>query len=292
MARYASEVVKLAKSWKGRNEADGSHKYIIDIYNSNKPLPRNYKVKYSDAWCATTDSALAIALGYTDIIPIECSCYYMIQKAKEMGIWVENENRVPNLGEFCLYDWDDKSNYASTDNTGSPEHMGVVTEVNVTQGYFIVTEGNYSNAVKDRKIAINGRYIRGFICPKYDAEPVPVTPQPTKSKFNQDVKDFQDAAIKDGFSFPKYGADGDWGDECRAVAKVAIIKERKSNGQWVWKYPNLTKVAQRLLGFTGKAIDGKCGKDTGDGIESFQDERGLVPDRCCGLLTWEELLGV
>lgn len=283
MARYASEVVKLAKSWKGRNEADGSHKYIIDIYNGHKPLPRGYKVKYTDAWCATTDSALAIALGYTDIIPIECSCYYMIQKAKEMGIWVEADDRVPNLGEFVLYDWDDNG---KGDNTGSPEHIGVVTEVNAAQGYFIVTEGNYSNAVKDRKIAINGRYIRGFICPKYDVEPTP------NSEFNQNVKDFQDAAIKDGFSFPKYGADGEWGDECRSVAKQAVIKERKSNGKSVWKYPNLTKLAQKLLGFTGKDIDGKCGKNTGDRIEGFQDSRNLIPDRCCGLLTWEELLDV
>lgn len=294
MGKYASQVVSLVQSWRGRNEADGSHKEIIDIYNNGaKPLPRGYKVKYTDAWCATTTSSVAIELWYTDIVPIECSCYYLIQKAKEMGIWVENENRLPSLGELCLYDWDDKTNYAKTDNTGSPEHIGIVTEVNAEGGYFIVTEGNYSNSVKDRKIAINGRYIRGFICPKYDAEPINLptsTPKPNKKSNN--VKRFQEAAIKDGFEFPKYGADGEWGNECRSVAKVAIVKERKSKGKSVWKYPNLTKLAQELLGFTGKDIDGKFGDKSGDKTEAFQNAKGLIPDRCIGLLTWEELLGV
>lgn len=294
MGKYASQMVSLAKSWIGKNEADGSHKEIIDIYNSYTPRARGYKGEYTDAWCAMTTSALAIALGYTDIVPIECSCYYLIEKAKEMGIWVENENRIPNIGELCLYDWNDKSNFASTDNTGVPEHIGIVTEVNETSGYFIVTEGNYSNAVKERKIAINGRYIRGFICPEYDAEPInlPIKTPTSTSKFNANVKRFQDAAIADGFSFPKYGADGEWGNECRSVAKKAILKERKSNGKSVWKYPNLTKLAQELLGFKGNDIDGKFGVKSGDKTESFQNAKGLIPDRCIGLLTWEELLDV
>ena len=106
------------------------------------------------------------------------------------------------------------------------------------------------------------------------------------------VLEWQNAAIADGFEFPLYGADGQWGDECRGVAKVAIIKERKSDGKWVWKYPNLTKLAQRLLGFTGDDIDGKCGTGTGDRIEAHQKKRGLKPDRCIGLYTWEDLLDV
>ena len=291
MGKYASQMVTLAQSWRGKNESDGSHKYIIDIYNNGaKPLPRGYKVKYTDAWCATTTSALAVELKYTDIVPIECSCYYLIQKAKEMGIWVENENRVPNLGELCLYDWDDKTNYANTDNTGSPEHIGIVTEVNVDGGYFIVTEGNYSNSVKDRKVAINGRYIRGFICPKYDAEPINVpTSTPKPNTKNNNVKRFQDAAIKDGFKFPKYGADGEWGNECRSVAKSAVLKVRKSNGEYVWKYTNLTKLAQELLGVK---VDGKFGSNSEKATKKFQNENGLISDGCIGQLTWEELLGV
>lgn len=166
-----SAVVNLANSWVGKNEADGSYKSIIDIYNSyTGGFPRGTKMQYSWPWCACTWSALAIKLGYTDIMPIEISCYYLIERAKDMGIWIEQDNRVPKIGEAVLYDWEDGTNYASTDNTGNPDHVGVITEVNESAGYFVVVEGNYSNAVKKCTLSINGRYIRGFISPKYDAD--------------------------------------------------------------------------------------------------------------------------
>lgn len=127
-------------------------------------------MEYNWAWCACTWSALAIKLGYTDIMPIEISCYHIIEEAKKMGCWIEQDNRVPKLGEAVLYDWDDGANYKTTDNTGVPEHIGVVVEVNEGTGLFVVTEGNYNNAVKKRTLSINGRYIRGFISPKYDED--------------------------------------------------------------------------------------------------------------------------
>lgn len=73
-----SEIVAQAQSWIGCKEADGSHKKIIDLYNNHKPLARGYKVKYTDAWCATFASACAIAKGYTNIIPTECGCDKLI----------------------------------------------------------------------------------------------------------------------------------------------------------------------------------------------------------------------
>ena len=33
MGFYRNDVVNLVNSWEGRNEADGTHKYIVDIYN-------------------------------------------------------------------------------------------------------------------------------------------------------------------------------------------------------------------------------------------------------------------
>ena len=161
-------VVDLAKSWIGKNEADGSYKTIIDIYNSyTGAMPRGTKMLYSWAWCACTWSALAVKLGYTDIMPIEISCYYLIERAKSMGIWVENDGYTPKPGDAILYDWNDGSNYANYDNTNAPDHVGVVESVNTSAGTFTVIEGNKSNAVGRRTVAINGRYIRGFICPKY-----------------------------------------------------------------------------------------------------------------------------
>ena len=171
-----SAVVALAQSWIGKNEADGSHKTIIDIYNTYLPHPRGYALKYADAWCAGTVSALAIKLGYTDIIPVECSCNKMIELAVSMGIWQENDAYVPSPADFVIYDWDDSG---KGDNTGYPDHIGTVESVNGNT--IIVIEGNYSNSVKRRSLKVNGRYIRGYITPKYDADGTQKNPAGSKT---------------------------------------------------------------------------------------------------------------
>lgn len=179
MGFYRNDVVNLVNSWEGRNEADGTHKYIVDIYNSHLPHPRNTKMQYNWAWCACTWSALAIKLGYTDIMPIEISCYYIIEEAKKMGCWQENDAHIPGLGDGVLYDWDDNG---VGDNTGNPDHIGTVIYVNKESGYMVVMEGNYSNAVKKRTIMINGRFIRGFICPKYTGNGAELPPTQSGGK--------------------------------------------------------------------------------------------------------------
>lgn len=157
-------VVDLALSWLGKKESDGSHREIIDIYNSHRPLARGTRMQYSWPWCACAWSALGIKLGYTDIWPIEISVPYLMDHAKEMGIWIEDDSYIPKPGDAILYDWADTG---KGDNVGSPDHVGVVTYVNSKTGYIEVVEGNYSKACKKRTISINGRYIRGFIVPKY-----------------------------------------------------------------------------------------------------------------------------
>lgn len=165
------KVVDLVKSWEGKKEADGSYKSIIDIYNGYKgKLPRGLKMSYSWAWCACTWSALAIKLGYTAIMPIEMSCYYIVEEAKKMGCWHEADGYTPQIGDAVLYDWQDGSNYAVTDNYGTPDHIGTVIEVYPKEKRFVVMEGNYNDAVKRRTMSVNGRYIRGFITPHYDTD--------------------------------------------------------------------------------------------------------------------------
>ena len=92
-AQARQKIVGIMQGWIGLKRSDRSHAPIIDTYNGNKPLPRGYAVTYNDAYCATTTSAAAIKAGYTDIIPVECSCYYLIEKAKAMGIWTTRERR-------------------------------------------------------------------------------------------------------------------------------------------------------------------------------------------------------
>lgn len=165
MGKYASKVVKQARAWIGRNESDGSHERIIDTYNEHRPLARNYKVKYYDSWCATFVSAVSIQLDYTSIIPTECSCERLIEKFKKIGCWVENENVTPKTGWIIFYDWQDNG---KGDNKGWSDHVGIVEKV--SDGVITVIEGNKDEAVGRRKLNVNGKYIRGYGVPKYDAE--------------------------------------------------------------------------------------------------------------------------
>lgn len=165
MSKYASKMVTQAQIWVGKNEANGTHREIIDIYNTHKPLSRGYKVKYTDSWCATFISALAIKTGMTNIIPTECSCQKQIELFKKLGSWVENENRTPNVGDIIYYDWQDSG---SGDNQGWSDHVGIVEKVSGTT--ITIIEGNINNSVGRRNLQVNGRYIRGYGTPKYDKE--------------------------------------------------------------------------------------------------------------------------
>jgi hypothetical protein len=252
MGKYASEAVKLIQSWVGIKEGSSGHKEILAIYNSQKPLPRGYKMTTKDAWCAATTTAVAVKLGYTDIIPCECSCTKLIEKAKAMGIWVENESVTPKPGWLCIYDWQDNGR---GDNKGAPEHVGMVEKV--SGGQFVVIEGNYSNSVKRRPLEVNGRYIRGFIAPKYDAEVV--QPKPVEEK-----------------------------EEVCSVNIKVLKKGAKGNE---------VKSLQILLNGYGyscgsSGADGSFGPATDKALRAYQKAKGLTVDGVCGPATWSKLLGV
>lgn len=165
MAYSRNVIVNILLGWNGATEGSARHQEIVDLYNTLSPLPRGYRLSYQDAWCAGTWSAAAVKAGYTAIMPVECSCYYLIERAKAMGIWQENDAYIPDPGDAVLYDWNDGANYATTDNQGAPEHVGTVWKVEGNTIYVI--EGNKNDAVGVRQLPVNGRYIRGFICPKY-----------------------------------------------------------------------------------------------------------------------------
>lgn len=159
------KVVETAKKYLGCNEADGSHRKIIDGYNAHKPLARSYKVTYTDAWCATFVSFISIQCGLTDIMPTECGCGAMIELYRKLGRWEENDAYVPKVGDIIMYYWNDNG---AGDCTGYPDHVGIV--VSVSGNTITVIEGNRSNRVAYREIAVNGRYIRGFCLPKYSSK--------------------------------------------------------------------------------------------------------------------------
>lgn len=173
MSCTREEIVNEAKKYIGFNESNGTYKTIIDGYNEITPLPRGYRVKYSDPWCATFISFVAKKCKALDIIPAECSCGKMLLKAHDMGIFNENDTYSPNLGDIVLYDWSDNG---KGDCTGYPDHVGIVSRLSKTS--FTVIEGNKSNAVSTRTLGYNARYIRGWILPNYASNPNS-TVQPT-----------------------------------------------------------------------------------------------------------------
>ena len=250
MSKLASKVVEQAQAWLGKNENDGSHREIIDVYNRHKPLARGYKVSYTDAWCATFVSAVAIQLGYTDIIPTECSCNKMIELLQKIDSFVEDDSLVPSPGWILFYDWDDSG---KGDNTGRSDHVGIVEKV-LADGKIAVIEGNYKNAVTRRTISVNGKYIRGWGVPKYDAEVEPVENKKgvctvevsilKKGSKGNEVKSMQILLIGYGFSCGSYGADGSFGSA------------------------------------------------TDTALRAFQKANGLSVDGICGPKTWSKLLGI
>lgn len=157
-----NKAVQTAQAWLGCKESNGTHKQIIDLYNSAKPLPRGHKVQYNDAWCATFVSAVGIAAGLSAIILRECGCGAMIDLYKAAGRWQENDAYVPSVGDVIFYDWQDTG---KGDNTGYPDHVGLVCSVSGST--IKVIEGNKNNAVEYRNMVVNGRYIRGYGLPDY-----------------------------------------------------------------------------------------------------------------------------
>lgn len=161
-------VVNIMRSWLGRSEANGKFRDIIDLYNTQKPLPRGYKLQYDDEWCAATVTAAGIQAGLEDIIFGECSCSRMVARYQKAGRWMEDDAYKPQIGDIVMYRWDDGTNYATTDNTSSPNHVGMVAEVNGR--VLTIIEGNKGQKVATRSLFVNGRYIRGYCLPDYKSK--------------------------------------------------------------------------------------------------------------------------
>ena len=168
-------------------------------------------------------------------------------------------------------------------SSGGIVHTGIVYKVDST--YVYTVEGNTSSGsgvvangggVFEKKYKLSYKYIAGYGRPEYDEE--------KKAVYKPTVLEWQKAAVKDGFDFPKYGTDGAWGSECASVAKKAIVKKRLT-----YTNKNLTKIVQKVVGVTA---DGLCGADTEKAITAYQKKHGLAADGEVGLNTWKVMLGI
>lgn len=255
MATSREKIVALAQTWLGRHESDGSHKMIIDTYNKIKPLPRGYKVRYTDEWCATTISALAYTLGALDIIPAECSCSKMIEGFKALGCWMESDSYTPKPGDIMFYDWQDSG---KGDNAGSPDHVGIVEKVEGKQ--ITVIEGNKGEAVARRYLQVNGRYIRGYGLPKYI----------TTTNNNKPTTNVNEVKVMIELTQLSKGMTG---PQVKTLQRLLIALGFKMKDGW------------RTYG-----VDGSFGQATKNAVINFQNARGLDPDGVVGPATWNALL--
>lgn len=252
-----NKYVSTAESYLGVEKYSARHHEIVGLYNSKKPLPRGYALQDKDDWCAGFASAMAIKAGIADIFPCEVSCYYIVENAKKMGIWVENDAYTPKPGDCILYDWDDSG---KGDCKGGSDHIGIVRYVK--DGYINVIEGNTQGSkVATRKIAVNGKYIRGFICPKFAS--IATEKESTKVTINNI-----------GMKTLRKG-DADEGD----------------NGD----VHTLQRILRQLgyVGIDGELIevDGKFGENTEFAVKKFQKNRGSkLRDGIVGIWTWTKLL--
>ena len=269
-SQLRTQIVDRAKSWAGRKEADGSHREIIDVYNSIDPLPRGYRMTYSDPWCAAFVSACAQVLGLTKTVFPECGCIPMINLYKQHGRWMEDDAYIPQPGDVIFYDWEDSG---VGDNVGASDHVGLVTGVD--GGVISIIEGNCGNAVRYTARKINSRYIRGYGLPDYASmadgieEPPGVVIIP-----DEDTSSDADASPSPG------------GEGCCMVELPVLM---------VGDVGEAVRAAQILLEKRGfkcgwMGCDGEFGDKTQSAVGKFQRSRGLETDGVIGPLTWAALI--
>ena len=157
MAKTVSTYLNTCKKYLGCKESNGTHKKIIDIFNSSKL--KSFSLSYDDAWCAGYVSAMAIESCCDDIIPISANCDEMYNKGKIMGIALYPNSWSPKAGDIVFYDWD---------LNGELDHVGIIESVN--RMYIHVIEGNKNNSVSYRDINYKNKTITKILRPRYIKE--------------------------------------------------------------------------------------------------------------------------
>ena len=258
-------VVSLALDYLGCNERDGTHRPIIAMYNTIRPLPRGYAMTYTDPWCAAFPSAIGQELGFGDILLPECSCDAMINLYKAKGRWVEDDGYKPIIGDLVMYDWEDNG---IGDNRGSADHVGIIYAVTPTT--ITVIEGNISDSVDFREIPINGKFIRGYCVPDYEGAGGSVSAEAPATSLAPDSGAEVDSAPTTSVKLQQIS----YGNKGSCVEAMQILLIGYGFG----------------CGIDG--ADGEYGEKTGNALRMFQIDRNLEADGICGKETWRALLGV
>ena len=294
---YASKVIEVALQDIGYLEKKSNANLYHKTYNAgyNNYTKYAYELdkikgfyngkKNGYPYCAVAvDNWQVRAFGVEDMKRITfhtiygAGCTWCAKQYKAVG----RLYKTPKAGDEAFF----------KDKNGDYYHTGLVEKVDDKYVYTIEANTSDVEAVIDnggatcrKKYPINSTYI-DYGRPLYDEEPKEevVKTETTNPKYSSTIYNWQKSAMADGFKFPKFDADGEWGDECIAVAKKAICKKRT-----VYKYQNLTKIVQKAVGVTQ---DGKFGKDTEKAVILYQRKKGLEDDGVVGYNTWKKILGV
>lgn len=176
------KIVEIAQSYVGIDESSLAFKKLIDQYNEDKPLPRGTKMLYDWEWCACFVSSVFIQAGMQAAIAKEISTYYMLEGFKKIGRWVEDDAYEPEPADIIMYSWKDDG---KGDNKLPPDHVGIVEKKVSRAGkvYIVVIEGNKGKKCDRREIQLNGRYIRGYCIPNFEAIEGIYKPKETKESY-------------------------------------------------------------------------------------------------------------
>lgn len=136
MTTTVATILNEARQYIGVTGGSERHHFIIDTYDSVKPLPVGYLVTYDDDWCDTFVSFLAIRTNSTDIIGRECGVQRHIDIFKQKGIWIEDGTITPKVGDIITFNWDS----SNQPNDGFADHIGIVESV--SNGIITTIEGN------------------------------------------------------------------------------------------------------------------------------------------------------
>ena len=259
MGVTAKQILDVMRSWLGLSRSKGTHKPIIDLYNSHYPLARGYKASYADDYCDITVSAAFIKLNVVDLIGgTECGVEEHINLFKKKGIWNEDGKITPKPGYIICYNWDT----SIQPNDGYADHIGIVESVDTKAKTMVVIEGNTNGGVVGRRtIPIGWGYIRGYAVPKY-----------ADSDTKADNKSNTETGGT-GYMFEvKTVQSGSTGNDVKLLQRLL-----KSNGCKGKDGKNLT-------------IDGSCGSNTVYAIKEYQKKKKLGVDGCAGNATWKSIL--
>ena len=162
----AQKVVDIAMKYLGCTQGSAKQKELIRIFNTVKP--QGYTASWRDPWCAEAWSAWQIEAGNTSKqVPLSANCGQIIRDAQKLGIWIEKDSAIPQIGWGLLYDWEDSGR---GDNTGSADHIGLIYAVDSKWIYVIEGNKGSQSVCGKRAVQIDGRFIRGFVAPVYAKE--------------------------------------------------------------------------------------------------------------------------